>query len=131
MPARTRDSCAWSRPEGASSRRSASASSTAETGGTERSVKEGSLVGSEQPTILLWGRRAFRSSGTGGVRCRALPQISRGDPWIRRQVGARSFERQFPGFQDVAIVGNLQRGPCVLFDEEDRYPCALQCRTAA
>ena len=52
---------------------------------------------------------------------RLLPEVGRRDARIRGELGARAFERELAGLQHVAVVGNLQRGPRVLLDQQDRH----------
>ena len=49
----------------------------------------------------------------------AEAEVALDDARVGRQFAARAGQRYLPGFQDVAVVGDMQRGTGVLFDQQD------------
>ncbi len=58
----------------------------------------------------------------------AEAEVALDDARVGRQVAARPGQRYFPGFQDVAVVGDVQRGTGVLLDQQDGDARLLQLR---
>src|SRR5580658_3244849 len=69
--------------------------------------------------------RDLRSSASRGA---GQAQVTFDDTRVMDQLASRTFERNFPGFEDVGVVRNLQGGARVLLDQQNRGSGLAQAR---
>src|SRR5262249_44670028 len=67
-------------------------------------------------------RRARASRGW----TRGLTEVGGRDARITQKGSTVALGRHFPHLEDVTVIRNLQRGPGVLFHQQDRYPARPQ-----